>query len=113
MAEAFKKTYEFRALNSGDYDSGFAFAVPVEDFETIEGEWSEWDLNKHHRGLLNLFPQSLLPGADQCPDPQAYHYKITVEATPIDAMPPIPERVLEVVKTAYKFRLTEDLTDDE
>lgn len=110
-AAPFAKAYEFKALNSGDYDSGFAFAVPVEDFEAIEGEWDEWNLNKHHKGLLNLFPQSLLPEAERRPDPQAYHYKITVEATPIDAMPPIPERVMEVVKKAYKFRLGEDLDE--
>lgn len=113
MTEPFKRTYEFKALNSGDYDSGFAFAVPVEDFEAIEGEWEEWDLNKHNKGLFNLFPQSLLPTADRCPDPQAYQYKITIEAVPIDTMPPIPERVMEVVEKAYKFRRGDDSIFDD
>lgn len=102
----FHRVWIFKGYQSGEYDDGLSFAVPAEDYEKIAGKWDEWDLNSHYKGLLNLFPDKLLP-----PDiHQAYQFKITVEAIPIDdaAMPPIPPAVVEVVKTAYIFRLDDD-----
>jgi len=101
------KTFKFSGILSGDHEC-FCFAVPQEDFEAIAGECDEFDLSPFHRGLLKLYPHHML---DLAPG-QAYQFKITVDATPIDSatLPPVSEKVDALVKSSIWFRDEEGST---
>lgn len=103
----FSKSYSFRGFDSGDYES-FCFAVPSEDFEAIAGECDQFDLSPFYRGLLKLYPHHMI---DLAPG-QAYQFKITIEATPIDSatLPPISDKVEAMVKRSIWFRDEEGST---
>lgn len=97
MTEKFKKSFCFRGYLSGEDDDGFCFAVPPEDYEAIAGKWNQYNLSSHDAGLLNLFPSKLMSDQNYELDHQAYQFKITVEAIPIDASA-LPARLPKVLK---------------
>ena len=98
----FKKEFNFRAYLSGDYEC-FCFAVPDQDCRTHSWKWDRYQLNRFHKGLVSIYPDSLLPKAHEN---QLYRLKITVEAEPIEAseLPPLTQKVKLAINKMTKGR---------